>query len=133
MRWLALALAAMVGTAGCTGSTASPTDSPGSDHSSPLGAPRTVELPSGTYRVVECDPVPEQMLDVKVSNAGSTAGLAWAIAGIPSSQGIAVADASGCGPYTLAVNERVSAYTAEAVASEVRALENRFAGVPPPP
>jgi hypothetical protein len=131
MRWAWVAVAATLATVGCTGSVP-----PGSTAVSDISGssrvePPIVELPSGSYRV-GCAPVPEQMLDVKISTAGSAAGITWAIAGIPSSQAIAVPATGSCGPYSLAVSERVSPETAEALTNEVRALQDRFGSVPPP-
>jgi hypothetical protein len=115
-----------VATATCTTSETPSEPPPPSVHA---GA-RIVDLPTGPYRV-QCAPVPEQMLDVKIASAGSSSGAVWAIASVPASQGVAVPATDRCGPFALAVSERLSAETAAALIEEVRALEARFGGVPP--
>jgi hypothetical protein len=121
------AAAMLVAAATCTSN-----DGPSRPPSSPSEpADDVVVLPTCSYRI-GCDPVPEQMLDVKISNAASSSGTAWAIAGVPASHGIAVPALDACGPFALAVNERLSADAAAAVVDEVRALEVRFGDVPLP-
>jgi hypothetical protein len=106
-------------------------DDPRQPPPSPRASVDVVVLRETTYRIV-CDPVPEQMLDVKMATARSASGAVWAIASVPVSHGVAVPAMGDCGPFTLALNDRLSEATARDVADEVRALEARFGDGPDP-
>jgi hypothetical protein len=132
MRWRATS-SALIGVAALlAGMTASCTSAPEASTGPPSTAAQpdreVVELRAGSYRI-ECNPVPQQMLDVKIANAASPSGEVWAIASVPSSQAVAIPARDRCGPFALAVSERLSPETAAALVNEVRALEDRFGGV----
>ena len=111
----------------CTGNGGTPS-SPAESVSGLSATPSSVffELGGRTYRS-ECLPVPEALLDIKLANVGSSTGLVRAITGIPAIQGVAVPGlGAGCGAYSFALVDGLSAGTARALRAEIRTEDKRF-------